>query len=61
MLHLRLPHLRLDLILYLLLEPVRSVQLVMVSMKTWLHGLLSWLQNVQLDERVDVLLRLEAS
>ena len=61
MLHLRLPHLRLELVLNLLLEPVQSVQLVVRSLKTWLLGLLPWLQNVQLDERDDVRLRLGAS
>ena len=37
------------------------MQLVVGSLKTWLLGLLPWLQNVQLDERDDVRLRLEAS
>ena len=57
LLHLRLPHLRLDLLRHLRLALVQPVQLV-VSMKTWLLRLLPRLQSVQLDERVDVRLRL---
>ena len=54
--HLRLPHLRLE--LHLLLEPVQSVQLVVGSL---LQTRLLGLQSVLIDERDDARVRLEAS